>query len=742
MTHKLTSRSRPTPREIARSIPLGELLSLGAQLNADVTPSTLLREVAEAVTRVLGFRRAHIRLRNAETDELEAVAFAGLSEQEQADLKASPIAPGSYQALLQERFRIGDFYYIPHDANVEAEPALARGRSLSPPGWRPGQWHPHDHLLAPLRGRSDRLIGILYLSAPDDRKLPGETALAMLSAIVRQAALSLENARLYARTARLLTKEQLLAELGRDVSATLDLRDILVQTGERLASAFPAGTIVLIDERRGLSVAHVFGAESVPLKLGPFEQAICERVISQGAPFFSTDVEADLPLLTAQTSAPATAHSFIAVPLRAGGYVIGVLCVHSPHLGRFTYEDVDLLEAVASQVGGPIASARLYAALQRRNDQLTVLNAVARTAAATLELERLVADVTAEIQQGFRYDNVQLFLLDEDGQYLRLAAQAGEILSECGGLPHSLSEGLIGKAARLGRTVLVDDVHDDPDYVESPRSQTRSELCVPVQAASRVLGVLNLESGRLGAFTEGDVAALETAADVLAGAIENVRLYRRAQEAAVLEERTRLARDLHDSVTQQLFSIALTAQAARAQLEKRTDRAATQIERLQETAAAALAEMRGLIFQLRPPAALERGLVPALQQHIAAVRRRDGLPIELRVEGEGEGRLPHRAEQGLYRIAQEALNNVARHAGECYVVVAVRFDPEQVRLEIEDTGRGFDYEQALARGDDSLGGRRLGLIGMRERAAELGASFHVESRQGLGTRVIVELART
>jgi signal transduction histidine kinase len=430
--------------------------------------------------------------------------------------------------------------------------------------------------------------------------------------------------------------------------------------------------------------------------------------------------------------------SYVAVPLRAGGFTIGVLCAHSAQPDSFTYEDVDLLEAVSSQIGGPIASARLYEALQRRNGQLTVLNAVARSAASTLELERLVVDVTAEIQRGFGYDNVQLFLLDDEGEHLMLAAQAGEILGECGALRLPLNEGLLGKAVREGQTVHVDDVRGHPDYVTSPLSETRSELCVPVKAAGRVLAVLNLESARMAAFTKDDVAVLETAADVLAGAIENVRLYRRAQEAAVLEERTRLARDLHDSVTQQLFSIALTAQAARAQLEKRTDRAAIQIERLQETAAAALAEMRGLIFQLRPPAALERGLVPALQQHIAAVRRRDGLPIELRVEG--EGRLPHRVEQGLYRIAQEALNNVARHAGECYVVVSVSFDPERVRLEIEDTGSGFDYAQQLVR-DEGPGGRRLGLTGMRERAVELGAALRIDSRPGVGTRVVVEIAR-
>ena len=109
---------------------------------------------------------------------------------------------------------------------------------------------------------------------------------------------------------------------------------------------------------------------------------------------------------------------------------------------------------------------------------------------------------------------------------------------------------------------------------------------------------------------------LSTVAGLLASALENARLSRRAQEAAVLEERSRLARDLHDSVTQQLFSMTLTTQAARAQLEKNPARAASQLERLQETAAAALAEMRALIFQLRPPGLGELGLISALHHYV------------------------------------------------------------------------------------------------------------------------------
>jgi signal transduction histidine kinase len=297
-----------------------------------------------------------------------------------------------------------------------------------------------------------------------------------------------------------------------------------------------------------------------------------------------------------------------------------------------------------------------------------------------------------------------------------------------------LTTGLLGRTYRVGKTVRVDDVLRDPDYHVYTMTETRSELCVPIITGGHVRAVLNLESRRVGAFTDEDVGVLETAADVLASATENARLYRRAQEAAVLEERGRLARDLHDSISQQLFSMTLTAQAARAQLGKNPARATSQLERLQETATAALAEMRALIFQLRPPGLSEQGLVAALQQHVAALGRREGLTVELHVNG--EERYARGAEQAIYRIVQESLNNVVKHAGTCNVAISLDLQPEGLRLHVADDGYGFDPSS-----ESYLSSRHLGLTSMRERAAELGGTLELRSQPGRGTDVIVVVPR-
>ncbi|NTW98301.1 MAG: GAF domain-containing protein, partial [Oscillochloris sp.] len=517
--------------------------------------------------------------------------------------------------------------------------------------------------------------GVIYIALAAATALD-PTAAQGIEAIARQAALAVENVRLAERSARLLAKEQLLAELGRDVSATLDLGGILSRTVERLAAAFGSGSLCLLEDDGVLAVVATSPEEQRLLGARVASgEGMVGWVVQQGRSFFANDVGADPAFAPIN---PAHRACIIA-PLRSGGRVIGTLNVGSQQLGAFSYEDVDLLEAIAAQVGGPITSARLYqqsqrlaAHIQRHADQLAVLNSIARAASATLEQEYSLPEVTAQIRSGFGYDQVDLFLVDDETNELVLAASFGMLPAMGPGYRQHLNLGIIGKAARSGQTIRVDDVHSEPGYfVVAERSVTRAELCVPIIASGRTLGLLNLESPQLGAFSDEDVSIMETIADVLAGTLENARLYRRAQAAAVLEERNRLARELHDSVSQQLFSMTLTAQAARAQLEKNPQRAAAQLERLQETATAALAEMRALIFQLRPPALRDQGLAAALQQHAQALSRREGLAIALSVVG--DDRLARGLEQPLFRIVQEALNNVVKHANARNVTVSLEF---------------------------------------------------------------------
>jgi signal transduction histidine kinase len=214
--------------------------------------------------------------------------------------------------------------------------------------------------------------------------------------------------------------------------------------------------------------------------------------------------------------------------------------------------------------------------------------------------------------------------------------------------------------------------------------------------------------------------------------VENERLHERARQAAVLEERERLARELHDSVTQSLYAVSLHAEAAgRALADGEAEPVASNLADIRETVQEALGEMRLLLFELRPPLLQEHGLAAALQTRLRAVEARAGLATAF--EGEDADRLRPETEQELYRVAQEALNNVIKHAHASRARVRLEVCADRAALEVVDDGVGF--EPALRGGDG------YGLPGMRERAARLGGTLRVESAPGAGTRVRVEVPR-
>ncbi len=218
-------------------------------------------------------------------------------------------------------------------------------------------------------------------------------------------------------------------------------------------------------------------------------------------------------------------------------------------------------------------------------------------------------------------------------------------------------------------------------------------------------------------------------ADQVALAIENARLRGQAEQAAAYAERSRLARELHDSVTQSLYSITLYAEAVARMLA--SGAGADAIEHLRElraTAQEALREMRLLIFQLSPPALEKGSLADALQMRLDAVEARGGLKVDLQVEG--DERLAPRVRQELYQIAQESLNNALKHARAQSVRIQLEYKGGETRLAVSDDGCGFDPAAAGGSGG-------LGLRGMRERVQGVGGTLCIDSAPGKGTTIRV-----
>lgn len=354
-----------------------------------------------------------------------------------------------------------------------------------------------------------------------------------------------------------------------------------------------------------------------------------------------------------------------------------------------------------------------------------------RTVAAVLE--RLAA--AARHLAGARYAAIGIPDDDGDGfaQFIHVG-MSDDLVEAIGPLPKT--HGLLGSMLVDPGPYRTADVRADPRFTWWPAAhpRMRSFLGVPIVFKGDVVGAFYLADKESGpGFTDADESLIGLLAAHAAVAIENARLYEQSRELSMVEERNRIARELHDATAQTLFSIRLAADAALGSLPADPDRARHELATVRELAGAAAAELRSLIFALQPPSLAADGLVAALGKHLDLLGRAHRLDVALVADGVGP--LPAGLEADLYRLAQEALTNVVRHAAATSVTVtlSVSRDPGSITLTVADDGAGFD---PATRG---IRAHRLGLTSMAARAARHGGSTRVESSPGAGTTVTAEV---
>ena len=309
-----------------------------------------------------------------------------------------------------------------------------------------------------------------------------------------------------------------------------------------------------------------------------------------------------------------------------------------------------------------------------------------------------------------------------------------EEIEAMGPLPRT--HGLLGAMLESDASYRTRDIKADPRFRgwwPAAHPQMGSFLGVPIVAGDAVVGAFYLTDKEAAAeFTQADQELIETLAPHAAVAMESARLYERSRELSIVEERNRLARELHDSLVQKLFGVVLAAQSASTLLERDPAAARRQVERLQELAQDSVAELRSLVFQLRPADIETEGLAAALRKHVDVLRRAHQANVFLELEGTPQLRAG--VDEEIFRIAQEALQNALRHAHA--ERIALRLEERAdgaVALSVADDGSGF------ALGEAGLRSRRLGLTSMEERARALGARLAIISAPGEGTTVELEL---
>jgi signal transduction histidine kinase len=310
-----------------------------------------------------------------------------------------------------------------------------------------------------------------------------------------------------------------------------------------------------------------------------------------------------------------------------------------------------------------------------------------------------------------------------------------ELIAAMGPLPRT--HGLLGAMLESSDSYRTVDIRQDPRFRGWwPRAhpQMRSFLGVPIVARGEVIAAFYLtDCEDADEFSAEDQRLIEMLAAHAAVAIENARLLERSRELNIVEERNRLARELHDAVNQKLFALVLTAESASTLLERDTEAAAGLLARLGELAQEALEELRSLIFELRPASLEEEGLAATLRKEVAMLERVHERDIELRITGATNAEPDTEGE--VLRIAQEALGNALRHADAERIELRVQGRDGRLTVTVADDGVGFDP------GAPGLRSRRLGLTSMEERARALGGTLAVVSRPGEGTTVTLEVPR-
>jgi two-component system, NarL family, sensor histidine kinase DevS len=532
-----------------------------------------------------------------------------------------------------------------------------------------------------------------------------------------------------------------LIDAGIAVSSELTLDGVLqriVETAAELTSARYAALGVI--DRSGLALERFLTAGIDPEtheRIGdlPRGRGILGVLIRDAQPLRLHDLTADPRSVGFPPHHPLM-RSFLGVPILLRGVAYGNLYLtEKTDGGDFTAEDQEVVTLLAAQAAVAIENARLYESATRWLAQLESLTEVGNALAGETELAPLLELIASRLRDLIDAELV-LITLPAPGGDLRIEAAVGALAEGLAGKSLAQAGSKSGRVLERRRSERVDSTLDDieVDQEVARRIAMRSGLFVPMIVGNRAIGVIAAHNkrGPDPRFTDEDLRIAETFAARAAVAVDLADRVARDALRRVVEgqelERRRLARELHDETGQALTSILLGLKRVEDAKTREDARAAA--TELREEIVKTLQSVRRLAVELRPKALDDFGLVPALERLADAFGGESGIAIDVEANLD-ETRLPPEVETALYRIAQEALTNVAKHADAEHVSLIVTRRDGSVTVVVEDDGRGFG-----AVGGESGG---LGLVGMKERVGLLGGRLAIESTEGSGTTIVAEV---
>jgi len=611
------------------------------------------------------------------------------------------------------------------------------------------QNHSARFWLTALMKVGERTVGVLDIQNREGHTFSSNDQ-QLLQTLADQTAVAIENARLHRETNQRVDELATLSMISQAITSTLNLEatlTIITDHAIRLLDA-TAASVVMIDEARSdLWFFTASGGVSdfvrgIRLAAG---QGIVGWVIEKGEPALVPDVSQDPRFfgdIDQQTGF--ITRSVICIPLQTETQTTGAIEVMNKTHGSFTQEDLRLLSWLATPATIAIENARLFEAESDARQQAEILREATSTLTSTLDLDRVLNSILVHLEHMVPYDNAFVFL--QEREHLNIVAARGSAHAEEQAVGHQYpaDNKIYQEIRKTSRPVILDDAQNDPRFKDwRSINNVRGWMGVPLITGQKVIGCLTLNSQQVAAYHESEASLAQALANQAAVAIQNAQLFEQVRDAnrqlqslshrlvQVQEmERRHIARELHDEAGQALT----TLMVGLGLLERDAAASESVIERvngLKKTTNDILENLHRLAINLRPASLDHLGLKAALRQYIETFGRQHDLKTQFEVVGLDDKRLPPAGETNLYRIVQEALTNVVRHAEATRVDVLLERRGEQMVTIIEDNGVGFEPEAA--------GSGRLGLLGMRERAEMMGGSLVVESTLGSNTTIYVEV---
>jgi signal transduction histidine kinase len=627
-----------------------------------------------------------------------------------------------------ETLRRGDIYYL-----KDVQEAYKTRKGLATAVQIGGR----SLLSVPLLYR-DELIGALMLTTKNIHGFSPEE-LAISREIANSLAVAIQHQRLLDNEKEARERETTLREITASITLDLELENVLNTILDQLERVLPttSSSIMLLEE----SQLVIKAARQLYT-----EEQLLREMIGRNPPNLISILRTGQPELINDTMTYPNwvtlpggedIRCWMGVPLNVKGTGIGILTLDRNQPNTFSEADVDLAMAFANQAAIVIENARLFrevqvhageleARVKERTRELQALYGITAAAAEDLSLETVLKYSLEHAMTAFNCSAGCIFLTDEDHFQLesatRMAFGDQKLVEMIEGI--SLDDLQPYQSLLLEKPLVI---NNSEKLLSSVSGVMQAYAGAPLRARGRSLGFLGLLSVDPHHFASDPLPLLTTIADQIGAAVENIRLRNKAREAAILAERDRLARDLHDAVTQSLYSLSLFAEAGReAALANDPLKVQRHLQSVLRLAHQALGELRLMLFELRSETTAHKGLAEALNARLKTVEERVGIVYSLNTNQSSP--LPLAVEEAFYRVGLEALNNALRHSQATEVQLDLLEEDQQLILIVADNGVGFDYETAVRSGG-------FGLNSMANRIEQIGGRLQVNTAVGKGTQV-------